>query len=117
MPPLTSYFVMRKEPWEKMKRGLIDDDTEEEEQKIMVISGMGGCGKTQLVIRFTKEFKRRSVDISNSKAYLIRFQIQIRILRRREHEGEHPSGHHQSCPNSEYCVLSGHVPRSHELLL
>jgi hypothetical protein len=31
MPPLTSYFVMRKEPWEKMKKGLIDDDAEEEE--------------------------------------------------------------------------------------
>jgi GTPase SAR1 family protein len=57
MPPLTSYFVMRREPWEKMKRGLLGDNSEE--QRIMVISGMGGCGKTQLVIRFTKEFKRR----------------------------------------------------------
>jgi tetraacyldisaccharide-1-P 4'-kinase len=59
MPPLTSYFVMRREPWEKMKRGLLGDNTEEEEQRIMVISGMGGCGKTQLVIHFAKEFKRR----------------------------------------------------------
>jgi hypothetical protein len=59
MPPLTSYFVMRKEPWEKMTRGLLSGDAVEEEQKIMVISGMGGCGKTQLVIRFTKEFKSR----------------------------------------------------------
>jgi GTPase SAR1 family protein len=50
---------MRKEPWEKMMRGLISEDTTQEEQKIMVISGMGGCGKTQLVIRFTKEFKSR----------------------------------------------------------
>jgi hypothetical protein len=61
MPPLTSYFVMRKEPWEKMTRGLISGDGEREKQKIMVISGMGGCGKTQLVIHFTTEFKSRSV--------------------------------------------------------
>jgi GTPase SAR1 family protein len=59
MPPLMSYFVMRREPWEKMKRGLLGDNMEEEEQRVMVISGMGGCGKTQLVIRFAKEFKRR----------------------------------------------------------
>jgi len=59
MPPLTSYFVMRKEPWEKMMRGVLGDNTEEEEQEIMVIFGMGGCGKTQLIIRFAKEFRRR----------------------------------------------------------
>jgi len=58
MPPLTSYFVMRKEPWEKMKRGLLDGDGEKK-QKIMVISGMGGCGKTQLLVHFTTEFKSR----------------------------------------------------------
>jgi hypothetical protein len=58
MPPLTSYFVMRRKPWKKM-REVLGDNTEEEEQRIMVISGMGGCGKTQLVIRFAKEFKRR----------------------------------------------------------
>jgi KaiC/GvpD/RAD55 family RecA-like ATPase len=59
MPPLTSYFVMRKEPWEKMIRGLISENGEQEKQKIMVISGMGGCGKTQLVIHFITEFKSR----------------------------------------------------------
>jgi KaiC/GvpD/RAD55 family RecA-like ATPase len=57
MPPLTSYFVMRREPWEKMKRGLLGDKSEE--QRVMAISGMGGCGKTQLVIHFAKEFKPR----------------------------------------------------------
>jgi hypothetical protein len=83
MPPLTSYFVMRKEPWEKMTRGLLGNAAEEDEQRIMIISGMGGCGKTQLVIRFMKEFKKRLVGISSSRSCLTGLQIQIRILRRR----------------------------------
>jgi len=58
---------MRREPWDNMTRGLISGDAEKEKQKIMVISGMAGCGKTQLVIRFTKEkeFKSRCVAIPN----------------------------------------------------
>jgi hypothetical protein len=68
MPPLTSYFVMLKEPWEKMTRGLISGGEEQERQKIMVITGMGGCGKTQLVIHFTAEFKSRCVYLPNSTA-------------------------------------------------
>jgi hypothetical protein len=75
MPPLTSYFVMRREPWEKMMRGLLSVDGAQEVQKLMVISGMAGCGKTQLVIRFAKEFKRRYVGISSSRAYLIWLQV------------------------------------------
>jgi len=56
---------MRKDPWEKMIRGLINEDAKQGDQKIMVISGLEGCGKTQLVIRFTKEFKSRCVPMPN----------------------------------------------------
>jgi hypothetical protein len=82
MPPLTSYFVMRKEPWEKMIRGLISADGTQEIQKIMVISGMGGCGKTQPVIHFMTEFRSRCVGKASSAAYLITSQIQVCRLHR-----------------------------------
>lgn len=36
-----------------------DTTTNTIEQKVMVISGMAGCGKTQLAIRFMREFEER----------------------------------------------------------
>lgn len=57
LPPLTPYFVMRSHIWEAMMRALIDIPFEEpeEKQRIVVLSGMGGCGKTQMAIKFAKE--------------------------------------------------------------
>ena len=51
LPPLTDTFVMRKEPWEfieKILLGTQDGDS----ARILVVTGMGGCGKTQLVTKF-----------------------------------------------------------------
>jgi hypothetical protein len=42
-----------------MKKNLLDVVDIELGQKVMVISGMGGCGKTQLVARFMKEYRTR----------------------------------------------------------
>lgn len=61
MPPLTSYFVLRNQPWEMMKDGILSGDLSNEKQKILVISGMGGYGKTQLVLHFAAEYRSRSV--------------------------------------------------------
>lgn len=44
-----------------MIKGLVDVDvdTSQTAQKVLVISGMGGCGKTQLVIHFMNEYKSK----------------------------------------------------------
>lgn len=58
LPPLTPYFVMRPEVWNAMQTSLIAKSAEENAriQRIFVICGMGGSGKTQLSIRFAKEY-------------------------------------------------------------
>lgn len=57
LPPLSPYFVMRPKIWEAMVKALVDAplDEPEEMQRIMVISGMGGCGKTQISLKFAKD--------------------------------------------------------------
>jgi hypothetical protein len=59
LPPLTTHFVMRQDPWKKLTQFLDGSSTNAQNQKIMVVSGMGGCGKTQLVTKFMVEFKER----------------------------------------------------------
>lgn len=49
---------MRQVPWTKMTTKLIGEGMDQE-QRILVLSGLGGCGKTQLVIRFIKEYKEK----------------------------------------------------------
>ncbi|PVF91619.1 FabD/lysophospholipase-like protein, partial [Serendipita vermifera] len=58
-PSPTRYFVPRNEPWEKMKNNFLEKVYVGSGQKVMVISGMGGCGKTQLVAQFMKEYRSR----------------------------------------------------------
>lgn len=59
LPPLSAYFVQRKKPMEAMIRGLIEADAST--QRIMVISGLGGSGKTQLSLKFARDFGERYV--------------------------------------------------------
>lgn len=52
---------MRHQYWDEMEKHLIK--ASEAERKILVLSGMGGCGKTQMVAYFVKKFHSRSVYI------------------------------------------------------
>jgi len=54
---------MRPQIWEAMVKALVDAplDEPEEIQRIMVISGMCGCGKTQIAIRFAKDHQSQCV--------------------------------------------------------
>jgi hypothetical protein len=57
IPPLSAYFVMRKKPMSAIIAGLINWDAST--QRIMVISGLGGIGKTQLALKFAHDFQYR----------------------------------------------------------
>ncbi|KIM22765.1 hypothetical protein M408DRAFT_279360 [Serendipita vermifera MAFF 305830] len=53
-PLVSPYFVPRKEPWQMMVNHLVSSISLQ--QKIFPITGMGGCGKTQLVSYFLQQY-------------------------------------------------------------
>lgn len=67
LPKLTDHFVMREKPWLAMKKALLaePEGDQNESQKVMVISGMGGSGKTQLTRKFAREFRNRCVFLAH----------------------------------------------------
>ncbi|KAG8843220.1 hypothetical protein FRB91_003521 [Serendipita sp. 411] len=60
LPPITTNFVERHEPWSTMVKALIDSDSLDT-QRILVISGLGGCGKSTLVTKFAAEYQSKLV--------------------------------------------------------
>jgi ABC-type transport system involved in cytochrome bd biosynthesis fused ATPase/permease subunit len=52
-PKVSQYYVKREREWKFMIESIIDLTTPG--QKIVSITGVGGCGKTQLVSYFLKE--------------------------------------------------------------
>jgi hypothetical protein len=56
-PAVSPYFVVRKEGWEIMQEKLVG--VRLEGLNVFVISGMGGCGKTQMVSYFVQKHQAR----------------------------------------------------------
>jgi hypothetical protein len=54
---LSPYYVARDDEWEVMMEHLIMNP--EEKRRIFVITGMGGCGKTQMVSYFVEKNRKR----------------------------------------------------------
>ena len=52
-PAVSSSFVLRSKEWERMVHYLLNDPSSN--QKVFVITGMAGCGKTQMVSYFLQE--------------------------------------------------------------
>ncbi len=50
---------MRKEPFEFVKKALIDsrDPENADGPRMLVVTGIGGCGKTQLLLKFIKVYE------------------------------------------------------------
>ena len=49
---------MRKEPWDFVKKIILEPkNSEEDGPRMLVVTGMGGCGKTQLVLKFMKVYE------------------------------------------------------------
>jgi adenylylsulfate kinase-like enzyme len=47
---------MRRKPMDAIIKGLTDQNAT---QRVMVISGLGGSGKTQLALKFARDFQDR----------------------------------------------------------
>ncbi|KIM22767.1 hypothetical protein M408DRAFT_322409, partial [Serendipita vermifera MAFF 305830] len=83
-PPLVSpYFVLRKKPWEVMVNYLVTAPSSR--QRIFPITGMGGCGKTQLVSYFLQEYpllyaQTVYVDASSSSSIKSDLQTWVRTI-------------------------------------
>ena len=54
LPPLSPFFVRRAEPMARLFEGVIRGRALG--QTVMVLSGMGGSGKTQLCIQFALQY-------------------------------------------------------------
>jgi hypothetical protein len=54
-PAVSPYYVARENEWNFILHNLVDSPAPG--QKILSITGMGGCGKTQLVSYFLREKK------------------------------------------------------------
>lgn len=57
LPPLSAFFIPRKNPMEALVKSVID--TSEFTQRITVLSGMAGSGKTQLALKFARDYEER----------------------------------------------------------
>jgi hypothetical protein len=63
LPLPTRSFVMRKKPWEFIEKAMLNvqDAANTEGPRMLVVTGMGGCGKTQLMLKFLQVHKNKSV--------------------------------------------------------
>ncbi|PVF99221.1 hypothetical protein CPB86DRAFT_825238 [Serendipita vermifera] len=61
VPKPSELFVMRKGPWSAIERALIGESKmpHGSSQRVMVISGLGGSGKTQMALKFAQEYRER----------------------------------------------------------
>ncbi|KIM25291.1 hypothetical protein M408DRAFT_26286 [Serendipita vermifera MAFF 305830] len=74
LPPVTETFVMRKEPWEFVKKTLLGN----KRPKRLIVTGVGGCGKTQLVLNFMRKHESQfafQIFINGSSEDRIRADI------------------------------------------
>ncbi|KIM26166.1 hypothetical protein M408DRAFT_197100 [Serendipita vermifera MAFF 305830] len=58
LPQATDAFIMRKEPWEFIEKALFGGE-ETDERRMLVVTGLGGCGKTQIVLKFMRQYKEK----------------------------------------------------------
>jgi hypothetical protein len=68
VPSVSPYYVVRRDEWEIMDHHLVT--SVENKRKIFAITGMGGCGKTQMVAYFVEKRRDRSVS-STTRGFMI----------------------------------------------
>ncbi|PVF92025.1 FabD/lysophospholipase-like protein, partial [Serendipita vermifera] len=91
-PAVSPYFVMRKEGWAIMEQKLLGPRMEG--LNVFVISGMGGCGKTQMVSYFVQKYHDRFkyvffVDASSESSIKMDLQSAIQSVNGHQQDSEH----------------------------
>ncbi|PVF95039.1 hypothetical protein CPB86DRAFT_739370 [Serendipita vermifera] len=61
VPSVSPYYVVRRDEWEAMTSHLVMNS--EAKRNIFVITGMGGCGKTQMVAYFVEKHRKKYRNI------------------------------------------------------
>ncbi|PVG01551.1 TPR-like protein [Serendipita vermifera] len=59
LPAITPNFVMREEPWRRLEQVIEKEKSVSITQHVVVVSGMAGCGKTQLCTKFLHQYSLR----------------------------------------------------------
>jgi hypothetical protein len=57
VPSVSPYYIVRKDEWKTMIHHLVIN--QEDKRKIFAITGMGGCGKTQMVAYFVEKYRNK----------------------------------------------------------
>ncbi|PVF91305.1 FabD/lysophospholipase-like protein [Serendipita vermifera] len=91
-PSVSPYFVVQKEGWTIMEQKLLGPRMKG--LNVFVISGMGGCGKTQMVSYFVQEYHDRFkhiffVDASSESSVKMDLRNAIRSLDGHQQDSEH----------------------------
>jgi tRNA A22 N-methylase len=67
LPPLAVNYVERKVPMEFIEKALFSEDGRiKDGSKRIVVTGIGGCGKTQLIRRLIEKYKHLCVLIGST---------------------------------------------------
>jgi GTPase SAR1 family protein len=72
---------MRKKPWEFVEKAMFDV-RDLDKPRMLVVTGMGGCGKTQLMLKFIQVHKNKSVLSPGSFCFLCSSKIRSNTLHR-----------------------------------
>jgi putative protein kinase ArgK-like GTPase of G3E family len=59
LPAITPNFVMREGPWNILEQAILKGKMKTSGQNVVVVSGMAGCGKTQLCTKFIHQYSSR----------------------------------------------------------
>jgi GTPase SAR1 family protein len=75
---------MRKKPWKFIEDVMLDERrvANVDGRRMLVVTGMGGCGKTQLMRKFIQVHKNKSVISIGSFLYLRLPKIRSNTLHR-----------------------------------
>lgn len=95
LPPVTSTFVMRKESWDFIERAVFRTENVDR-LRILAVTGIGGCGKTQIILKFMRVHEKR---FASSFFY------------RRQQRRTHTCRYHLSCAIPRYRIFSNGIRR------
>jgi GTPase SAR1 family protein len=75
---------MRKKPWEFIEKMIfgVRDAVDADAPRMLVVTGMGGCGKTQLILKFVQVYKNKSVVTPGAFDFLCSSKVFSNTVRR-----------------------------------